>query len=259
VTLFKAFLFGLIQGITEFLPVSSSGHLKLIHYFLQDEQFRSCLFFDLVCHLGTLLAILLTYFPIIRQSFTYRSTLTWQLFLATLPLFPLVFLLKPIKMLFDLPQLLGPSFMITALFLFAGQWICFSLPFSQKFRRWLEPLIIGIFQAFALFPGISRSGSTISAAKVLGWSSLPAVQFSFLLAIPTIFGATFLELLSFSKQSLSPFEEGKIAEYIIGFTTSFVVGYISLHLLKKVAVEHCWHYFGWYCLILGILTTWFFN
>lgn len=256
-TTWQAFLLGLIQGVTEFLPVSSSGHLALGQYFLGFEHLNDYILFDLICHLGTLTAIFFFFFRIIKESLALHSTRFWQVCIGTLPLFPLVLILKPIKSIFDQPQFLGPCFLISACLIFASVYLRFPLPFKQQ-RKWQEPLAIGCFQAIAILPGISRSGATISAAKMLGWQKENAVQFSFLLAIPAILGGAILEGFrawhspeNISNISLTP--------YIVGFFTSFIFGLFSLSLLIRLVINDKWSYFAWYCLALGIAATLYFN
>lgn len=257
-TTWQAFLLGLIQGITEFLPVSSSGHLALGQYFLGFENLHDYILFDLVCHLGTLTAIFYVFFPIIKQISTIHNPRFWQIILGTLPLFPLVFILKPIKSLFDQPQLLGPCFLASACLLFAS--LRWQLPFRSQIKmKWQDPLTIGIFQAVAILPGISRSGATISAARLLGWQKEQAIQFSFLLAIPAILGGTLLEgwqawhSPTTSLLILNPWA------FIVGFCTSSLVGCVSLWILIRLVIQDKWSYFAWYCLIVGITTTIYFN
>lgn len=255
-TTWQAFILGVIQGITEFLPISSSGHLALGQYFLGLENLQDYILFDLVCHLGTLAAILYVFFPIIKESLSIHHNRFWQIVLGTLPLFPLVLILKPIKSLFDQPQFLGPCFLVSAALLFAS--LYWQFPFHGK-AKWQDPFTIGLFQSVAILPGISRSGATISAARLLGWSKESAIQFSFLLAIPAILGGTVLEGLQAWQSpaeillNLSPWV------FIIGFFTSCIVGCLSLWILIRLVIQDKWSYFAWYCLVLGITTTVYFN
>lgn len=257
-TIWQAFLLGLIQGITEFLPVSSSGHLALGQYFLGFENLQDYILFDLVCHLGTLGAILCVFFPLIRESLNLQTTRFWQVVLGTLPLFPLVLILKPIKSLFDHPQLLGPCFLFSACLLFASLYWRFPVSSPNK-RKWQDPLTIGLFQAVAILPGISRSGSTISAARLLGWQKEQALQFSFLLAIPAILGGSILEGWKAWHAPVAALSAVNPWAFIVGFGTSFIVGYFALRLLIRLVIQDKWSYFAWYCLGLGILTTLYFN
>lgn len=258
-TEWQAFLLGLIQGITEFLPVSSSGHLALGQYFLGFDHLQNYILFNLICHLGTLAAIFYVFFPVIKDTFTKTPQRFWQIVLATLPLFPLVLILKPLKALFDHPQLLGPCFLATSLLLFGSMYWRFPLQAPRQDRTWRDPLTIGIFQAVAIFPGISRSGATISAARLLGWQKEQAIQFSFLIAIPAILGGTVLEAWQVWKAPESALSEVSPLAFFVGFCTSCLVGCLSLLLLIKWLANDKWRYFAWYCLILGSAVTIYFN
>lgn len=258
-TILEAFFLGVIQGLTEFLPVSSSGHLELAQHLWGMDTLQNHVLFVLVCHLGTLGAIFYVFFPDIKQGLTHHKEVIFKVALGTLPLFPLVLLIKPIKAFFDQPQYLGICFLITAGLLFAGLHIKIHSPLKNGQKRWADPLAIGIFQAFAILPGISRSGATISAARLLGWNKEEAMRFSFLLAIPAICGATVLELWHIFHQPVSEASSIDLRQYLIGFATSFMMGCLSLKWLQRLMLQNRWHYFAWYCLVLGIITTWYFN
>jgi len=259
VSTIEAIFLGIIQGLTEFLPISSSGHLTLFQNLLGFENLNQYIIFDLVCHLGTLCAIFLIFFSQIQKTMTTDRSRLLQVIVATLPLFPLVLILKQIKNVFDQPQYLGYCFLLSALLLYLG--IRLGSTSSQETlekRKWKNPFIIGVFQAIAILPGVSRSGSTISIARILGYSPQEAVTFSFLLAIPAILGGITLETaqIVFKKHSLvAPLGW---MQYTAGFFTSFGVGYFSLKLLMKLAVQNQFIYFVWYCLIIGIVTMIYF-
>lgn len=253
----EAIFLGIVQGLTEFLPVSSSGHLELAQYFLGMRDLHRFILFDLVCHLGTLLAICYVFFPQIKDSISHKSQFS-KLIIATLPLFPLVFLLKPIKAAFDEPQYLGICFLITSALLFTGALYQFRIR-KQVENSWKDPLTIGIFQAAAILPGISRSGATISAARMLGWEKQEAIFFSFMLAIPAILGGTVLELLQLIIKGSGGSEPLNLVSFIAGFVASFFVGCFALRLLIRMMIQDKWIYFAWYCLFLGIMTTIYFN
>jgi len=253
---FEAIILGIIQGVTEFLPVSSSGHLALGQFFFGFENLDRYLLFNVICHLGTLLAIFLVFLPQIREI-TRKQFL--QVAIGTLPLFPMVLFLKPIKAVFDQPQYLGYFFLLTAVLLQLGMSFGKSEPEKKlETKRWKDSFLIGLFQVIALFPGVSRSGSTISGARLLGWSREQAVTFSFLLAIPAIFGAVVVESLQIFKQGGS-LPDITVTQYIAGFSTSFGVGYGALLLLIRLALKGQFHYFVWYCLLIGSLTLIYFN
>lgn len=258
-TTFDAFILGIIQGLTEFLPVSSSGHLQLVQYFLSMGHLEQYLLFDLVCHLGTLLAITIIFSRQIKDLLFNNTTRLKQILLGTLPLFPLVLVMKPIKVIYADPSYLGFSFLITAAILFIGIRFGKSRSEAERHKRiWRDAFLIGSWQAVAILPGISRSGSTISGARLLGWSNSDAVIFSFLLAIPAILGGTILELIKLWQHSESVFIL-PIIDYFTGFMVSFGVGFCTLLLLIRLATHNKFSYFAWYCLILGLATTCYFH
>ena len=195
-SLIEAFIFGLLQGLTEFLPVSSSAHIKLAKLFFNIESSESSVLFDLICHVGTLIALLFFLREEIGRIFRTDRRKLLLLFLATLPLVPCYFLLKPVRDFASHPQFLGLCLMLTAAILFFGQkWRPARKQTSNLKREVSDVLWIGAMQSAALIPGISRSASTISCAQVLGWEAKDAVRFSFLLSIPTIIGGNCVELL----------------------------------------------------------------
>lgn len=258
-TTWEAIVLGIIQGLTEFLPVSSSGHLELGQYILGFQDLHRYLLFNLICHLGTLLAICSVFFPQIKQSVTTHKTRFFQVMIGTLPLFPLVFLLKPIKAVFNQPNYLGLCFLFSAFLLFMGvsYRVRKQAPSSQN--RWKDSLTIGFFQAIAILPGVSRSGATISAARLLGWQKEEALSFSFLLAIPAILGGTILEALQLFLAPDTLSFPVTFTQFVAGFLASFLVGRLALRLLIRLLAQDQWVYFAWYCLFLGIITTMYFN
>ena len=255
----EATILGIIQGLTEFLPISSSGHLKLVEYFLGFENLDQYIPFDVACHTGTLLAIFWVFAKEIREIFTKNHTKLLQIILGTLPLLPCILFLKQIKSLFNELHLLGIFFLITSLLLFLATRFGWEKSKPQlEQSRWWDPIIIGFFQAMALLPGVSRSGSTIAGARLLGWPAEQAISFSFLLAIPAILGGMTIESMSLafgSQQVISV----SLGAYLAGFFTSFLVGLASLHLLIKLAMKNRFMYFVWYTLILGIMVLLYFN
>ncbi len=255
----EAILLGIIQGLTEFFPISSSGHLELGQIFLGLTNLDHYVLFNLVCHLGTLLAVFFVFFEQIKQTFLSDRVRFAQVVLGTLPLFPLVLVIAPIKALFDQPQYLGYCFFFTAFLLYMGIRMGECTPSAiLKKRRWRDALIIGTFQAVAILPGVSRSGATISAGRLLGWKQEEAVTFSFLLAIPAILGGVTLELLQLLKSgaSLPPIAG---MQYAAGFFTSLGVGYLALQWLIQLAAKGRLIYFVWYCLFIGTATALYFN
>lgn len=237
-TYLHALVLGIVQGITEFLPVSSSGHLILLQHFFGFQSLKNLIFFDLICHLGTLGAI----FIVLRKEIW--KVLSWQVVIAILPLFALLPFLKVIKGIFDRPELLGYCFLATSVILFLG--IRLGRSGGNENSR-LGAFIIGVSQAFAIIPGISRSGTTISTARILGWSPRQSVVFSFILSIPTILGGMVLEIFKNEQAASLPF-----SHYCIGFLAALIVGYFSLRLLIKIIGTAKFQIFAWYTAILGI-------
>lgn len=242
----QALVLGIIQGITEFLPVSSSGHLLMFQCFLGLDSLSNYLFFDLVCHLGTLAAILVVFRKEIFEAFRSGKKLM-QIGVALLPLFPLLLVMKQIKGAYEGIDYLGYFYLISAALLTLAV-------FSKEKEASENPplfhfLLIGVFQALAILPGISRSGATIAAALLLGWSLPQAVRFSFLLAIPTILGGFLYEWMkhSFTETSAINFQD-----YAIGFILSFVVGGAVLLILKALKSKKMLIPFAIYCLLVGI-------
>lgn len=259
-TVLESIILGIIQGLTEFLPISSSGHLQLAQIFLGLKNLEQYIVFDLICHLGTLCAIIFFFSKRIKEIILRDKTWLGIIFLGTLPLFPLVFLLKPLKSLFDQPQYLGFFFLLTSLLLFLGTQFGSDLEKETLYKkRWRDSLFIGLFQAIAVLPGISRSGSTISGARLLGWKMEDAIIFSFLLAIPAILGATLLEFVQIWMHPSLEAPSIEYIHYLTAFLTSMGVGCFSLWLMQRLAAKQKFIYFVWYCLALGIFTTLYFN
>lgn len=257
-SLLTAFILGIIQGFTEFLPISSSGHLALAQHLLGIDHLENLLTFDIVCHLGTLLAIFCLLSRNIATLLWEDKRVLFQLIFATFLLIPAALLSKQLAALFHRIDLLGFFFLVTAsLLLLAHK---FHRPASQENlqkRWWKDSLLIGAVQTFAVLPGVSRSGATISAARLLGWPAQEAVVFSFLLAIPAILGAALLETVKAQETLLaSTISSGC---YLIGFITSFAAGLLALWVVKQLVDKDKMHYFAWYCIFLGIFTiaaTW---
>ncbi len=253
----ESILLGIVQGFTEFLPVSSSAHLKIAKFLLKVQESDSSVLLDLSCHLGTLMALML----FLRKDIwdILKSTRKMLLFfLALIPLIPCYFLLKPLRDIASSQEFLGPCLIGTGLILLAGQ----SLRMSRSEVRAATPkikdvLMIGTLQSAALIPGISRSAATISCARVLGWSPKEAVRFSFLLSIPTVIGGNLIELLkatSFAHQETAVPFFGLFAAFGSAFLIGFFVVKKAIEYLEKGNLKP----FAWYALSLGTLVTLYF-
>jgi undecaprenyl-diphosphatase len=251
-SLIEAIFLGIIQGLTEFFPVSSSGHLILAQHLLGFQDLKKYILFDLFCHLGTLGALVTVLRAQIKEAL-FDSTRRNQLILATLPLFPLVFLLKPIKSFFSDPHLLGYCFLITSLILFIGQkWG----KRKESRKPYKDALWIGLSQALAIIPGISRSGSTISTALLRGWNPKEAVYFSFILSIPTVLGGIALETMKLKETSTADISP---LAYLLGALFAWGVGIFALKLLLRIVGTAKFQLFTWYTAIIGIYALFLFN
>lgn len=249
-TLITALILGLVQGLTEFFPVSSSAHLKLTEMLLGAKHVP--VIFSLACHLGTLIAMLWFFkAELIRLVKRDRKKLAY-LIVALFPLIPSYFLLSKVRELASKPELLGLFLMVTGGILLVGG----KFRFKKKRGLVHDVLMIGAMQSAALIPGISRSASTISCAHVLGWDAKDAVRFSFLLAIPTIMGGNLMEVQKLWKEG--QMNQLMNLECLVGFVTSLVVGMVMIRFaiqwLEKGKLKH----FAWYCLMAGTAANVYF-
>lgn len=240
-TLVQAIILGLVQGLTEFFPVSSSAHLQLTRWLL---GVKGDLYFDLVCHAGTLVALVIYLWRDVWEVLKdWRKVALYGLALA--PLVPAYFLLKPLRVVASEPQYLGYALMATAGLLFAA-----SRKKEGEYRekKWPHVVCIGVMQSMALIPGISRSGSTIAAARFCGWDWREAAKFSFLLAIPTILGGELLETLKGGHGT-----GVSMGCYAGGFLASLALGLVSVRFIFWVYETGKVRPFAWYCLGVGLL------
>ncbi|SCA58517.1 Undecaprenyl-diphosphatase [Chlamydiales bacterium SCGC AB-751-O23] len=258
----QAFILGAIQGLTEFFPISSSGHLKLFEHLLGLKNLDNLLFFDLICHLGTLLSIFFVYSNDIAEIFKKRDrAFFYMLIVSLLPLLPIAFFEKSVRNIFGKSEYLCIFFFCTAVLLFITSSLekftnsYESMPLKKRLKH---AFFIGFFQSLAIFPGISRSGSTITAARILGWPYQDALKYSFLLAIPTICGGTIFEVIKITNNP-SVLYAVSINCYFIGFFASFLIGLLSLKSLINLVSKGRLRFFSLYCFLLALYTFYHFN
>jgi len=234
----EAFIQGLVQGLTEFLPVSSSGHLVFLSKIF---GFRGDLSYVAMLHLGTFFAVFIFTF----QKLLYvlkRWKLILMLIISTIPAAVVgVFFENYVEEAFNY-SVLPLSFSLTAVFLLFAS--VFDGKKSMDDMTWWDALIIGISQAVAVVPGISRSGLTIAAAIMIGYKREDALYYSFLMSLPVTLGAGVLNF------------EGAGASGLVGLIFSFLFGLLALFLLKKIVVTNKIHLFGYYLLIIA-MTSYF--
>lgn len=251
-----ALLLGLLQGLTEFLPVSSSGHLVIVQHFLPGFD-QPGLAFDILLHLGTMVAVLIYFRRDIGlmlaspwqsgpQARTYRRMLG-LIVLASVPTGLIGLGFKDFfEGLYENVRLVSLMLLVTGVLLFLSE--RFRRPGRKEGQLTLsDALVVGTVQGFAIIPGISRSGSTISALLLKGVDGETAARFSFLLALPAVFGAALLSL-----RDLQQVAQAEVPMYLVGAGTAFIVGLCSIHCLMAVVRRKRLVGFAIYCWILGV-------
>jgi len=248
-TLLSVILLALIQGLTEFLPVSSSGHLALGGLLMNIPS--EDISFEIVVHLGTLMAVLAVYRKditdllagVVRRD-SGSLALAGMLAIASVPAaLAGYFLQDRIEGLFGSPVAISAMLLITGSVLFSTR---FMKPGMRSRPTVSGSLLVGVSQAVALLPGISRSGFTISAGLFSGIRREEAARFSFLLSVPAILGASFLKLGDAGAGDTG------LSLMLVGFAVSAATGYVALRLLLRFLRAGRFSSFAWYCWLLGI-------
>ncbi|MBU0572474.1 undecaprenyl-diphosphate phosphatase [Patescibacteria group bacterium] len=239
--LISSIFLGILQGLTEFLPVSSSGHLvivqNLIPGFTQDG-----VLFDVFLHAGTVLAVLY-YFRKTLLKLTPKYL--FLLLIGTIPAGLVgVFLGSSIENLFNGVYIVGFALLFTAVLNFLTD----RAKTGSKEISIKKTILIGMAQALAIIPGISRSGSTIFAGTSLGIKRKEAAQFSFLLSVPAIVGANAIQFLKYGSEVT-----GNILFYSVGFIAAFISGVIAINFVLKFLLAGRFKLFAYYCVVLGVL------
>ncbi|MCS7233389.1 MAG: undecaprenyl-diphosphate phosphatase [Synergistetes bacterium] len=249
--IFDAFVLGAIQGLTEFLPISSSGHLLIVEKLLNVEG--DLLFLNVLFHAGSLVALLILFkrmvFSIIKGFFLkdeYFRRLGWSIIGALIPTGIIGVLLEK--------KVESISLKGVALFYFITAIFLFSLKYLGGIRdlkgfSFKDGFFVGIAQGMGVFPGLSRSGVTIFSGSFLGLDMDSAIRFSFLLAIPTIGGAFLFEL----KDIISLNQRVDWLVLLVGFVSSFFFSFLAIKLLMRSFIQKNLHWFSLYCLVLGLV------
>jgi len=245
----KAIILGIVQGITEWLPISSSGHLVIADKLLGSQ---ANIVFDLVLHLGSLAAVLLFFhkdiLSIIKawlkwQSKSYEFKMGLYIIAGSVPIAVIGVIFQDIvEKAFSSIFFVGFAFLINGAILFSTKFAKGKKPLSMKLA-----VVVGAAQAVALAPGISRSGSTISAGMLAGMDKEKVAKFSFLLGIPAILGAI---VFKFWSAAIAPIE---IPYILVGFIAAFITGLLALPVLMSIIKKGRFYRFSWYCFALGIL------
>lgn len=277
-SIIKAIILGIVQGITEFLPISSSGHLSLFQHFLNVDG-EGSLLFSVLLHLGTLIAVFIVFyktifeliidaFGLVKDIFTGKFKFKQlrgkkkMLVMFVFSCIPLLLLLIPVGNNMKLMDVLGGlseddsilvegfCFLFTGLLLLSSTYISKKKTLNREVNT-LDAFAVGLAQVLAAgFPGISRSGSTISTGMICGVSKENMVEYSFILGIPAIIVANAVEL----KDAVETSAQLELLPTIIGVLVAAVVGVACIKLLQWILKKDMWKYFGFYCLIIGVFT-----
>jgi len=252
-----AAILGVVQGVAEFLPISSSGHLVIVQALMSAlaaaelPAWSKGATMNVALHFGTLLSIAVVYFKDLIGVLK-NPRLLLLIVIASVPVGVIGLLFKDqIEASFENPMAAGCLLLVTALFLLIAKRLQSGRLVMEQMPIWVA-IVIGVFQAIAILPGISRAGSTIAAGLTCGVKRADSAKFSFLIAVPAIGGATLLKLLDLIRGK----ESVDIAwqPMLLGTVISFVVGVFCLRWLIRLLVADRLHWFAFYCLIVGSLT-----
>ena len=281
---YLALFYGIVQGLAEFLPISSSGHLALFQSIFNLGDTDNLFTFNIFLHIGTLAAVFLMYrrdiFPLVPAFFTLCGKLfkgklivreqtedgtkgklnldatpgermVIMIIIATLPLLLTFFYKDYVEMLNAYPKVIGGILIFNGVVLFVSDRLARTGK-NLEDATVKDALTVGLLQAVAVVPGLSRSGTTITAGLLRGFDRDFAVKFSFILSIPTILGASVLEIPDVITE---PIPSADIPSYIIGMVTAAVVGFAAMKLLTFISKRSNFTAFSFYCWAVGIVTV----
>lgn len=268
-TVLSSIFLGLIQGVAEFLPISSSGHLSLFQHFFGLVSSEESLFFDVLLHLGTLIAIFVYYWKdivalckqfvqLVRCLFSKQKRkamkqlppdgrLILMILVATLPLFVVLPIKDKVESLYGNTIFVGAALVVTGCVLFFSDRMSRGKK-GPKSATMLDALLVGVGQAVAVVPGLSRSGTTISAGMMRGFHRRFAVRFSFLLSIPAVLGANILSIGEAVRQGI---DVSQLPAYIVGTLVAAVSGFFAIRLVNMLADKGKFGSFAYYCWGIG--------
>lgn len=272
-TIFEAILQGIVQGLTEFLPVSSSGHLSLFqHFFGLDGE--NAVTMTIILHLGTLVAVFVVFWDKIKKLVVEAFRLLGDLFtgkfkwkemnperrmimMIIVSLLPLLgfYIFKDFfdNLASDNDIIVeGFCFLYTSALLFCSTRIKRDNSYSAGETTVKSALIIGVFQGVALMPGVSRSGSTICSALFTGMKREDAVEYSFILGIPVIIAGAFVKLFDLTDSAAEELK-ANLVPLAVSFVISAIAGYLAIRLIKAMVVNDKFRVFAWYTLVLGVV------
>ncbi len=268
-TMMMAIILGLVQGIAEFLPISSSGHLTLLQHFFglaEPDQL-----FNILLHFATLIAVCIYYrydilemifefFRAVRACFGHPERgrpplarrLGFLVVIGTLPLLVVVFINGFVESLGRYPAFVSVALIVTGCILFLSD----RMGGGRKTARNAtvkDALLVGVAQGFATIPGLSRSGCTIAAGMACGFSRRFAVRYSFLLSLPAVLGATLLEIHDLSGMDQELLRH-MLPIYFVGMAIACAVGYVAIHIVNRLAEKGRFGAFAYYCWAAGAVS-----
>ena len=261
-----AVVLGVVQGVAEFLPISSSGHLTLFQHFLGMPEPDNL--FNILLHFATLIAVFVYYWrdiwEMILEFFRFMGEILSSypsrgeppaarrqillLIVATLPLFLVLPIKDTVEAVGNYPAAVSGILLLTGVILFASDRMAKGRKNARN-TTLLDALLIGVAQGFATVPGLSRSGTTIAAGMALGLDRKFAVRFSFLMSLPAVLGATILEVVDVVQAG--SIDSSLLPKYLIGMIVAGVVGYFSIGLVNLLASKGKFGAFAYYCWIAG--------
>ena len=272
----KTIFLGIVEGITEWLPVSSTGHLILADEFIQlgvSDAFKEM--FDVVIQMGAILAVVVIFWHKLWPFQNDRSAAglarwcrqdVWQMwFHVIVAVLPSVIIGLPfddwITARFHNPPVIAVTLILYGvLFIWMENTIGKKRPRVRRIDQinYRIALFIGVFQVLSLVPGTSRSGATILGAMLIGCSRTVAAEFTFFLAVPTMFGASLLKIVKFLLESEQGFSGSEVAILLLGMATAFVVSLGCIRFLMNFVKQHDYKVFGWYRIVLGVVVLGYF-
>lgn len=269
-SIWNAVILGLVQGLTEFLPVSSSGHLSILNnLFSMTMTDDGHLFFDVLLHLGTLASICIVYWKDIRQMFFEvigfvnlgplagqrqerypAARMFFMIVMATIPMFLILPVKDMIETLYYNNIFIGVALVLTGCMLYVSDKMKEGRK-SEGGITVLDAIIIGLCQCVAVVPGLSRSGTTITAGIATGLRRDFAVKFAFLMSLPAVLGANILSLVDAAKEGIN---WACVPAYLVGMVVATVSGIAAISILKYIAQKGKFGGFAYYCWVMGVLS-----
>lgn len=268
-TVWNAILLGLVQGLAEFFPISSSGHISIINnLFNMSTSSNGHPLFSALLHLATLGAVLIVYWQDVSQmffellSFANLGPLAGQprtrypaarqfimIVVATLPLFIILPIYGQVDKLQDQNAFVGVTLILSGFILFVSDRMTAGKK-SEKSMTFLDAILIGLCQCVATIPGLSRSGTTITAGLATGLRRDFALRFSFLLSVPAVFGAAILSIAEAVRQGV---DWACVPAYLVGMVVALLVGVGAINLMKYICAKGKFGGFAYYCWVVGVL------